>query len=87
MSLETRIKNLESRTAERIMHVDLLQLSDAEILQLSDAEMRAIIERARFDLALLTDAELMSLDIWLSRAEIDAPLPPELEAALARVAR
>lgn len=86
MSLETRIKNLESRTAERIMHVDLLQLSDAEILQLSDAEMRAIIERARFDLALLTDAELVSLDAWL-KTEMDAPLPPELEAALRRVER
>jgi uncharacterized coiled-coil protein SlyX len=86
MSLETRIKNLESRTAERIMHVDLLQLSDAEILQLSDAEMRAIIERARFDLTLLTDAEVTSLEAWL-KAERGAPLPPELEAALRRVER
>ena len=87
MSLETRIKHLESRTAERSMKsVDLSQLSDAEILQLSDAEMRAIIEGARFDLTLLTDAEVTSLEAWL-KAERGAPLPPELEAALARVER
>ncbi len=68
------------------MHVDLSKLTDAEISQLTAAESRAIVERAPFDLALLTDAELVSLDAWL-KAERDAPLSPELEAALARVAR
>jgi hypothetical protein len=54
---------------------------------MSRAELEAVIAQAPFDLTLLTDAELTSLDAWVSKVEMDAPLPPELEAMLERVKR
>lgn len=88
MSLETRIKHLESRTAARVMQgIGLSQLSDADILRLSDAELEALIAQAPFDLRLLTDTELSSLDAWLGEPKTDAPLPPEVEEMLERVKR
>ncbi len=77
MNMETRVKRLESKQPAWM----------ADVLQMSRAELEAVIAQAPFDLTLLTDAELTSLDAWVSKAEMDAPLPPELEAMLERVKR
>ncbi len=78
MNLETRVKRLESKQPEWMT-------KNADVLQMSKAELEAVIAQAPFDLKLLTDAELMSLDAWLSK--VDAPLPPELEAMFERIKR
>ncbi len=80
MNLETRVKRLESKLPEWMT-------KNADVLQMSKAELEAAIAQSPFDLTLLTDAELTSLDAWVSKVEMDAPLPPELEAMLERIKR
>jgi hypothetical protein len=78
MNLETRVKRLESKLPEWMT-------KNADVFQMSNAELEAAIAQSPFDLTLLTDAELMSVDAWLSK--VDAPLTPELEAMFERIKR
>lgn len=85
MSLETRIKHLEGKLPKWM--TPKLMRQNADVFQMSNTEMKAIIAEAPFDLTLLTDTELMSLDAWLSEPKTDAPLPPDIEGMLERIQR
>ena len=90
MSLETRIKHLEGKLPKWMtpkLMTPKLMTQNADVFQMSNAELEATIAEAPFDLTLLTDAELMSLDAWLSEPKTDAPLPPNIEGMLERIQR